>query len=93
MDDESFIAGLLLGIVVAGYFGWVLQNIRVNQTKSRKAGEPMSIVLKTDRTPSAVVGESNRAAGCATIWIAWFVISLVIVGFVVMWFMGYSLEW
>ncbi|NLS80022.1 MAG: hypothetical protein GXY76_22505 [Chloroflexi bacterium] len=55
-----FLAGLLFGFALAGLLGFILQQIRLG-TKSVRAYElPMTVTLKTEKTPRQVGAAASQ---------------------------------
>ncbi len=67
LDHPSFFFGFILGFLVAGVLGWILQRVRQTMQDMGAPNRPMMIA--TNRTPNDVV----RASGAA-FWrlIGWF---------------------
>ena len=76
----------LLGFVVAGIFGFVLQKLRAAQKKVGSYKKPQSVTQETDKTPLQIVKGSIAAFLGCVLWavllaallalIAWLTFSL-----------------
>lgn len=64
--NEDFCSGFLLGILVAGIMGFLLQRLYLAYIKMTEASRPQVIVATTRRTPAEVVASSIQA-GCLLI--------------------------
>jgi uncharacterized membrane protein len=68
----------LLGFVVAGIFGLVMQKLRAAQKKVGSYKKPQSVTQKTDKTPLQIVKDSIAAFLGCVLW-AVFLIALLAV--------------
>ena len=80
MTKLVFVTGLLVGFVMAGALGYVLQKRRVAKAKMGASKRPQTVALKTDKTPEEVV-KSSRIAGLD--FVLWtMAVALVLLGFI-----------
>lgn len=64
--NDDFCAGFLLGTLVAGVMGFLLQQLYLAYKRMTEASRPQVIVATTRRTPAEVVVSSIQA-GCLLI--------------------------
>jgi hypothetical protein len=72
-NSTDFCFGIVIGVVVAGLLGFVLQQVLFLVKRVQAADKPQKIFHETAQTPSQVVGSSVRA-GCTL-----FILTIVVI--------------
>lgn len=73
MDNPDLCMGFVLGFVVAGALGFVLQRIRLANLRIQQAGTKQKIVGETQFTPREAVRQSAAAQLEILFWVVLFV--------------------
>ena len=76
MTDISFLVGFVTGVLVAGLFASILQQLRFARKKMASFGSPQSVAHKTDRTPAQILVDYIVGTISYLVWFA------ILVGFV-----------
>jgi hypothetical protein len=69
MDDASFCWGFIVGAVIAGIAGFVLQRIRLATKRAQAANSKQPVRGQTDLTPNEVVRNARNARLEMALWI------------------------
>ena len=72
-NNTDLCFGIVIGFVVAGVLGFVLQQILFLVKRVQAADQPQKVFHETAQTPSQVVGASVRA-GCTL-----FILTIVVI--------------
>lgn len=67
------IPSLIIGAIIAGIFGYIFQQIRLNRNIMQSPDRPMTVVHRTDRTPNQVRAAAARAALLLVFWVSVFI--------------------
>lgn len=78
IDRTAFIAGLIVGAVIAGGFGYISGRIRLARNAMRSPDRPMTI--PTQNTPRSVM---EAAAAALRQCLFWSIVMVLFVGIVV----------
>jgi hypothetical protein len=78
IDRPSFLYGFLLGFLLSGYLGWLLQKIRQTRSVMQAPDRPMS--GNTPHTPRSVFAAAAAAFWRLLRWLFLLLLSLVIAG-------------
>ena len=73
---SEFCSGVLVGFLIAGILGFVLQQVRFAVKKVGDAGRPQQVKIDTEQTPAQVVS-SSIGAGCWLVMIVLIVVALL----------------
>lgn len=69
MYAPEFYFGLMVGVVLAGFVGFVLGRIREEQKKIGSEKKPQKVMVETKKTPVQVVRESQAASVRVIAWL------------------------
>ena len=83
LDRESLLVGLILGVLIAGVAGNILQRIRLARLGMSLPNRPMAV--RTEGTPRGIIQNASRAARTCLFWALVLILFLVIAGGFVYW--------
>ena len=69
MAKNDFLAGVVVGFLIAGILGYILQRIRLSQARMGASGRKQTVRMETDRAPIEVVRDSATGAVSCFVWI------------------------
>lgn len=93
VDQESFLFGFFAGFVVASYFAVLVQQIAKNRSVSKKPGQTTAVVVKAEKSPRQILKEAAWASTKTLFLYLLLFVSFLVIGYVVMDLLGYSLYW